>query len=83
MAVLNRFTLMASPMPKGIVAAGMSMLAMACFALGIEVMRLAYIAWGLNGFTLALVALSCCYIALCRPRIKHEMQLRAAQASHN
>ena len=83
MAVLNRFTLMASPMPKGIVAAGMSMLAMACFALGIELMRLAYIAWGLNGFTLALVALSCCYIALCRPRIKHEMQLRAAQASHN
>ncbi len=77
-SVLYRFALMSSEKAKGIVSAGMSMLAMVCYALGIEITRVAYVAWGLNGFTLSVIALGCCYILITRPRIHAEMTLRSS-----
>jgi len=76
-SVLYRFALMSSEKAKGIVSAGMSILAMTCYALGIEITRLAYVAWGLNGFTLAVIGLGCCFIFITRPRIHSEMTIRA------
>ncbi|PRC92884.1 MFS transporter [Solimicrobium silvestre] len=76
-AVLYRFTLMSSEIAKGSVSAGLSMLTMGCYAIGIELMRLAYVAWGITGFTAMLVVAACAFILISQPRIRHEMAIRA------
>ncbi len=77
MAVLYRFALMSSDHAKGIVAAGLSMLAMTCYALGIEVTRMAHVAWGVTGFIWAMVAMTCCFMLVSRSSVLGEMQIRA------
>ncbi|MET3106179.1 DHA1 family multidrug/chloramphenicol efflux transport protein-like MFS transporter [Oxalobacteraceae bacterium GrIS 2.11] len=79
LAVLYRFALMSSSHAKGIVASGTSILAMVGYALGIEITRLAYVAWERSGFTLAMIGFTCCFILVSRPRIRDEMRLRAMQ----
>jgi MFS transporter, DHA1 family, multidrug/chloramphenicol efflux transport protein len=76
-AVLYRFALMSSEHDKGIVSSGTSILAMTFYALGIEITRLAYIAAAEPGFCLAIIGLTCCFIAISQPRIRDEMRLRA------
>lgn len=78
MAVLYRFTLMSSTLTKGTVSAGMAVFSLGSYALGIEFMRLAYIAWHVTGFTLSLVVICGCFILMVRPRVRHEMQMRAS-----
>jgi len=82
-SVLYRFTLMSSSLPKGIVAAGMNMLALALQALGIEFMRLTYVEWGLPGFTITTVLFAIGFVLLSRPRIQHEMAIRATEMTPN
>ena len=82
-AVLYRFALMSSEHAKGIVSSGTAILAMISYALGIEITRLAYVAWGVTGFSLAIIGLTCCFILISRPRIHDEMRLRAAQVTAN
>lgn len=77
MAVLYRFALMSSDHAKGIVAAGLSMLAMTCYALGIEVTRMAHVAWGVTGFIRAMVAMTCCFMLVSRSSVLGEMRIRA------
>jgi len=77
MAVLYRFALMSSDHAKGIVSAGLSMLAMTCYAVGIEVTRLAHVSWGVTGFTWAMVAMTCCFMLVSRSSVMGEMQIRA------
>jgi len=76
MAVLYRFALMSSNHAKGIVSAGLSILAMSCYALGIEVSRLAHVAWGVTGFTWAMVAMTCCFMLVSRSSVLGEMKIR-------
>jgi DHA1 family multidrug/chloramphenicol efflux transport protein-like MFS transporter len=78
MAVLYRFALMSSEHGKGVVASGTAILAMICYALGIEITRVAYVEWGQVGFSVALVGLAICFMLIARPRILDEMRLRAA-----
>lgn len=82
-SVLYRFTLMSSTLPKGIVSAGMNMLALGLQALGIEFMRLTYVEWGLPGFTIITVLFSIGFILLSRPRIQQEMTVRANEIAQN
>ena len=77
MAVLYRFALMSSSHAKGIVSAGLSILAMSFYALGIEITRVAHVAWGITGFTWALVIMSCCFMLVSRGSVRHEMKIRA------
>jgi len=76
MAVLYRFALMSAAHAKGIVAAGLSILAMACYALGIEITRLAHVAWGMTGFSVAVVVMASCYILVSRSSVQAEMRIR-------
>ena len=82
-SVLYRFTLMSSELPKGIVSAGISLLALGLQAAGIEVMRIAYVKWGMPGFSLATVLLTIGFVVLSRLRIHHEMALRADEMATN
>lgn len=79
MAVLYRFALMSADHAKGIVAAGLSILAMSFYALGIEITRLAYVASGMSGFTAAVIVLVACYVAVSRSSIVGEMRIRASE----
>jgi len=76
MAVLYRFAIMASEQAKGAVSAGISIVVVAGYAIGIEVTRLCYMAWGIIGFTLTMAAFSCAFILMVRPCIKDEMAKR-------
>lgn len=82
-AVLYRFALMSSEHTKGTVASGIGMLTMVSYALGIEFTRLAYVAWGTTGFSLAMIASTCCFILISRPRIHDEMRIRAGELAIN
>jgi len=76
MAVLYRFALMASEQAKGAISAGISIIVTVGYAIGIEVMRLCYMAAGTLGFTLAMAAFSVCFILIVRPCIRSEMSRR-------
>ncbi|WP_174874734.1 MFS transporter [Vogesella oryzae] len=76
-AVLYRFALTASPQAKGIVSAGMSMLSMAGYALGIELFRWGYLAGGIPGFALLSVCTALGFVWLARPQVKQAMADRA------
>jgi len=76
MAVLYRFALMASEQAKGAVSAGISLTVTAGYAIGIEAMRLCYMAAGVLGFTLAITAFSVCFIFIARPCVRSEMSRR-------
>ena len=77
LSVLYRFALMSAQHSKGIVAAGMSILAMTFFALGIELARLAHAAWGVRGFGLSIVVFAACFIFISRASVLNEMKIRA------
>ena len=82
MAVLYRFALMSSEHGKGVVASGTAILAMICYALGIEITRVAYVEWGQVGFSLALVVLAIGFMLIAKPRILDEMRLRSANMNN-
>lgn len=75
--VLYRFALTASLQAKGIVSAGMSMLSMAGYALGIELFRWGYLAGGITGFALLSVCTALGFVWLARPQVKRAMAERA------
>ena len=77
MAVLYRFALMAAEHGKGIVSAGLSIMTMACYALGIEITRIAHVTWGIAGFSLAVVVLTSFFILVSRRSVLGEMRIRA------
>ena len=77
LSVLYRFALMSAQHSKGIVAAGLSILAMTFFAAGIELARLAHTAWGIRGFGLSIVAFAACFIFISRASVRNEMKIRA------
>lgn len=74
--VLYRFALMSSSLPKGVVSAGMSMLCMAGYGLGIELFRWAYIAAGITGFALLSVVTALLFVWLARPQVAVAMAER-------
>lgn len=82
-SVLYRFTLMSSDLPKGTVSAGMATIILGAQALGIEIVRTAYITGGITGFTFSMVLFSGAFILLSRPRIQREMALRARNLATN
>ncbi|WP_293762363.1 MFS transporter [uncultured Aquitalea sp.] len=75
--VLYRFALMASDIAKGTVSAGMSMLSMAGYAVGIEAFRLAYVAGGMAGFAVASVCTALLFVVLARRTVPQAMAERA------
>ena len=81
LSILYRFALMSSEHSKGIVAAGLSILAMTFFAAGIELARLAHAAWGVPGFGLCMVIFAACFIFVSRPSVLNEMKIRARLAA--
>jgi DHA1 family multidrug/chloramphenicol efflux transport protein-like MFS transporter len=74
--VLYRFALMSSSLPKGVVSAGMSMLCMAGYGIGIELFRWAYIAGGITGFALLSVLTALLFVWLARPQVAVAMAER-------
>ena len=74
--VLYRFALMSSQLPKGVVSAGMSMLCMAGYGIGIELFRWAYIAGGITGFALLSVVTALAFVWLARPQVAVAMAER-------
>lgn len=74
--VLYRFALMSSQLPKGVVSAGMSMLCMAGYGIGIELFRWAYIAGGITGFALLSVLTALAFVWLARPQVAVAMAER-------
>ena len=74
--VLYRFALMSSQLPKGVVSAGMSMLCMAGYGIGIELFRWAYIAGGITGFALLSVLTALVFVWLARPQVAVAMAER-------
>lgn len=76
-AVLYRFALTASIQAKGIVSAGMSMLSMAGYALGIELFRWAYLVAGLPGFAVMALLFAAAFVLLARPQVKLAMAERS------
>lgn len=74
--VLYRFALMSSQLPKGVVSAGMSMLCMAGYGLGIELFRWAYIAGSITGFALLSVLTALVFVWLARPQVAVAMAER-------
>lgn len=74
--VLYRFALMSSPLPKGVVSAGMSMLCMAGYGIGIELFRWAYIAGSITGFALLSVLTALVFVWLARPQVAVAMAER-------
>ncbi len=74
--VLYRFALMSSSLPKGVVSAGMSMLCMAGYGIGIELFRWAYIAGGITGFALLSVVTALLFVWLARPQVAVAMAER-------
>jgi len=74
--VLYRFALMSSSLPKGVVSAGMSMLCMAGYGIGIELFRWAYIAGGITGFALLSVLTALVFVWLARPQVAVAMAER-------
>ncbi len=74
--VLYRFALMSSQLPKGVVSAGMSMLCMAGYGIGIELFRWAYIAGGITGFALLSVVTALLFVWLARPQVAVAMAER-------
>ena len=74
--VLYRFALMSSQLPKGVVSAGMSMLCMAGYGVGIELFRWAYIAGGITGFALLSVLTALVFVWLARPQVAVAMAER-------
>lgn len=76
--VLYRFALMSSSLPKGVVSAGMSMLCMAGYGIGIELFRWAYIAGGITGFALLSVLTALLFVWLARPQVAVAMAERDA-----
>jgi DHA1 family multidrug/chloramphenicol efflux transport protein-like MFS transporter len=77
--VLYRFTLMSSTLPKGTVSAGLSIIILGGQALGIELLRIAYVHWNMAGFVWATIFFSGVFILLSRPRIRHEMAIRRSR----
>ncbi|MDF0606816.1 MFS transporter [Neisseriaceae bacterium TC5R-5] len=79
--VLYRFALMSSDVAgKGTIAASMSMLGMAGYALGLELFRWAYLHGGMLGFALLCCVFSLSYILLARRSVGVVMAERAEQA---
>lgn len=76
--VLYRFALMSSQLPKGVVSAGMSMLCMAGYGIGIELFRWAYIAGSITGFALLSVLTALVFVWLARPQVAVAMAERDA-----
>lgn len=74
--VLYRFALMSSQLPKGVVSAGMSMLCMAGYGIGIELFRWAYIAGSITGFALLSVLTALLFVWLARPQVAVAMAER-------
>ncbi|MFN4237385.1 MULTISPECIES: MFS transporter [Vogesella] len=74
--VLYRFALMSSSLPKGVVSAGMSMLCMAGYGIGIELFRWAYIAGSMTGFALLSVLTALVFVWLARPQVAVAMAER-------
>ena len=74
--VLYRFALMSSSLPKGVVSAGMSMLCMAGYGIGIELFRWAYIAGSMTGFALLSVLAALVFVWLARPQVAVAMAER-------
>lgn len=74
--VLYRFALMSSSLPKGVVSAGMSMLCMAGYGIGIELFRWAYIAGSITGFALLSVLTALVFVWLARPQVAVAMAER-------
>ena len=74
--VLYRFALMSSRLPKGVVSAGMSMLCMAGYGIGIELFRWAYIAGSMTGFALLSVLAALVFVWLARPQVAVAMAER-------
>ena len=74
--VLYRFALMSSQLPKGVVSAGMSMLCMAGYGIGIELFRWAYIAGSITGFALLSVLTALVFVWLARPQVAVAMAER-------
>ena len=74
--VLYRFALMSSSLPKGVVSAGMSMLCMAGYGIGIELFRWAYIAGSMTGFALLSVLAALVFVWLARPQVAVAMAKR-------
>ncbi|MDC7717221.1 MFS transporter [Vogesella sp. DC21W] len=74
--VLYRFALMSSQLPKGVVSAGMSMLCMAGYGIGIELFRWAYIAGGITGFALLSVLTALAFVWMARPQVAVAMAER-------
>ncbi|MEC5206659.1 DHA1 family multidrug/chloramphenicol efflux transport protein-like MFS transporter [Vogesella perlucida] len=74
--VLYRFALMSSSLPKGVVSAGMSMLCMAGYGIGIELFRWAYIAGSMTGFALLSVLTALAFVWLARPQVAVAMAER-------
>lgn len=75
-AVLYRFALTSSRLDKGTVAAALGILSMAGFALGVEVYRQCYFAWGLPGFAVLSMLLMLLFWWLARPVVAAAMQQR-------
>jgi DHA1 family multidrug/chloramphenicol efflux transport protein-like MFS transporter len=75
-AVLYRFALTSSDIDKGAVAAALGILSMGGFALGVELYRQCYFAWGLPGFAVLSILLMLLFWWLSRPVVAAAMQLR-------
>lgn len=80
-AVLYRFALMRGQAGKGTVSAAMSMGSMAGYALGIELLRQAYIAGGMAGFAALAVFTSLLFVLVARPQVKGELARRELAAA--
>lgn len=79
LSILYRFALMSSEHSKGIVAAGLSILAMSFFAAGIELSRLAHAAWGVRGFGISIVVFTAAFMFVSRASVVNEMKIRAKE----
>ncbi|POZ61774.1 MFS transporter [Chromobacterium alticapitis] len=80
--VLYRFALMSCDVAgRGTISAGMSMLSMAGYAVGIELFRQVYHAFGLGGFAALALCFSLIYVMLGRKMVGLAMAERAAPAA--
>lgn len=76
MSVLYRFAMTASDRPYGVTSSVIGMLHMLGYALGVEVFKHAYLAWGVMGFAVCCTVCLVIYVGLSRGAVLHAMQLR-------
>jgi DHA1 family multidrug/chloramphenicol efflux transport protein-like MFS transporter len=80
-AVLYRFALTAGRAGKGTVAAGMTMLSLASYAGGVEIMKRAYLQWQIGGLSLTLLLSGVAYLWLARRCVGAAMAERSVSGS--